>query len=33
VAVSALLAQVAGLHRFNCSAATIAELMNAEVMS
>ncbi|MDT3409681.1 UNVERIFIED_ORG: hypothetical protein QE398_000050 [Atlantibacter sp. SORGH_AS 304] len=33
VAVSALLAQVAGLHRINCSAATIAELMNAEVMS
>lgn len=33
VAVSALLAQVAGLHRFNCSAVTIAELMNAEVMS
>lgn len=31
--ISGLLAQVAGMHRFNCTAATIAELMHAEVVS
>lgn len=29
--VANLLAQVAGMHRFNCTAATVADLLNAEV--
>lgn len=32
-AIGHLLAQVAGMHRFNCSSATISELLNAEVVS
>lgn len=32
-AIGDLLAQVAGMHRFNCSSVTISELLNAEVVS
>lgn len=31
--IAGLLAQIAGMHRFNCTATTIAELMHAEVVS
>ncbi|NUL39821.1 conjugation system SOS inhibitor PsiB [Kosakonia sacchari] len=31
--IGGLLAQVAGMHRFNCSSGTISELLNAEVVS